>query len=83
MVNNVLKGFDGIIVYSTKLKLDKENNITIDIIMQVKEDVIIKELTENIQSKIKAAVKKTSDLDIKEINVKVKNVESVNNIVNE
>lgn len=83
LVNNVLKGFEGIIVYNTKLKLDKENNITIDIIMQVKEDVVIKELTENVQAKIKSAVKKTSDLDIKEINVKVKNIESINNIVKE
>ena len=40
-------------------------------------------LTENMQTKIKQVVKKTSDLDIKEVNIKIKNIESINNIIKE
>ena len=35
------------------------------------------------QTKIKQVVKKTSDLDIKEVNVKIKNIEAINNIIKE
>lgn len=83
LVNNVVKGFDNIQEFTTKVKFDKENNIIVNIILLVKENVIIKELTENIQTKIKQVVKKTSDLDIKEVNIKIKNIESINNIIKE
>lgn len=83
LVNNVVKGFDNIQEFTTKVKFDKENNIIINIILLVKENVIIKELTENLQTKIKQVVKKTSDLDIKEVNIKIKNIESINNIIKE
>lgn len=83
LVNNTIKGFDTIQEFTTKVKFDKENNIIINIILLVKENVIIKELTENMQTKIKQVVKKTSDLDIKEVNIKIKNIESINNIIKE
>ena len=81
LVNNTIKGFDIIQEFTTKVKFDKENNIIINISLLVKENVIIKELTDNMQTKIKQVVKRTSDLDIKEINVKIKNIESINNII--
>ena len=43
----------------------------------------IRELSDNMQARIKQAVKKTSDLDIKEVNIKIKNVEQINNIIKE
>ena len=43
----------------------------------VKENAVIKELTSNLQTKIKEAVKKSSDLEVKEVNVRVKNIEPV------
>lgn len=83
LVNNTIKGFDSIQAFTTKVKLDKENNIIINISLLVKENVILKELTENMQTKIKQVVKKTSDLDIKEVNIKINNIESINNIIKE
>ena len=43
----------------------------------------MKELSNNIQVKVKEAIKKASDLDVKEINVKVKNIETAKNIIQE
>lgn len=83
LVNNTIKGFDGIQEFTNKVKFDKENNIIINISLLVKENVTIRELTDNMQTKIKQVVKKTSDLDIKEVNVKIKNIESINNIIKE
>lgn len=83
LVNNTIKGFDGIQEFTNKVKFDKENNIIINISLLVKENVTIRELTDNMQTKIKQVVKKTSDLDIKEVNVKIKNIEAINNIIKE
>lgn len=83
LVNNTIKSFDGIQEFTNKVKFDKENNIIINISLLVKENVTIRELTDNIQTKIKQVVKKTSDLDIKEVNVKIKNIEAINNIIKE
>ena len=57
--------------------MDKDNNLTVNVNLVVKENAVIKELTSNLQAKIKEAVKKSSDLDVKEVNVKVKNIEPV------
>ena len=51
--------------------------------MEVKENVVIKDLSSNIQTKIKEAIKKTSDLSVKEVNIKVKNIMSETNTVQE
>ena len=73
----VVKGFDSAEEVTTKIDLDKENNLTVNVNLVVKENAVIKELTSNLQTKIKEAVKKSSDLEVKEVNVKVKNIEPV------
>ena len=77
LVNAVVKGFDSAEEVATKIDLDKDNNLTVNVNLVVKENAVIKELTSNLQAKIKEAVKKSSDLDVKEVNVKVKNIEPV------
>lgn len=83
LVNNTIRGFNSIQEFNTKVNFDKENNIFINIELLVKENVIIKELSDNMQTKIKQVVKKISDLDIKEVNIKIKNVEKIDNIIKE
>lgn len=77
LVNAVVKGFDSAEEVTTKIELDKENNLTVNVNLIVKENAVIKELTSNLQTKIKEAVKKSSDLEVKEVNIKVKNIEPV------
>ena len=83
LVNNTIKGFSNVQEFTTKVKLNKENEIIVDVSLQVKENAIIRELSDNMQARIKQAVKKTSDLDIKEVNIKIKHVEQINNIIKE
>ena len=51
--------------------------------LEVKENVEIKELSENLQTKIKQVIKKTSDLEVKEVNIKIKDVKPMDNIAQE
>ena len=75
LVNAVVKGFDSAEDVTTKIELDKENNLTVYVNLVVKENAVIKELSKNMQNKIKDTIKKSSDLDVKEVNIKVKNVQ--------
>ncbi len=75
LVNSVVKGFDSAENVTTRVELDKENNVTVFVNLSVKENAIIKELSTNLQTKIKNTIKKTSDLEVKEVNIKVKDIE--------
>ena len=77
LVNTVVKGFDSAEDVTTKIELDKENNVTVFVNLSVKENAVIKELSTNLQTKIKDTIKSASDLEVKEVNIKVKNIEPV------
>lgn len=77
LVNSVVKGFDSAENVTTRVELDKENNVMVFVNLSVKENAIIKELSTNLQTKIKTTIKKTSDLEVKEVNIKVKDIEPV------
>lgn len=57
---------------SSKVELDKENNVNILVNVVVSSDTIIKDLTIDIQNKIKNKVKQTTDLEVKEVNITIK-----------
>lgn len=81
LVYGVVKGFGSAENITTRIELDKENSIKVFVDLSVKENAIIKELSTNLQTKIKDIIKKASDLEVSEVNIKVTNVEPVNNIV--
>lgn len=83
LVNSVVKGFESAENVTTRVELDKENNVTVFVNLSVKENAIIKELSTNLQTKIKKTIKSTSDLEVKEVNIKVKDIEPVKQIVQE
>ena len=75
MVKNTVIGFENIKQCNTKIEVNEENLLKITLFLEVTEDVIIKELANNLQLKIKEEVKKISDLDVQEVNVKIMNLE--------
>lgn len=81
LVNSVVKGFDSAENVTTRVELDNENNVTVFVNLSVKENAIIKELSTNLQTKIKNTIKKTSDLEVKEVNIKIKDIEPAKPIV--
>lgn len=76
LVNNVVRGFDSAQDVNSKITLDEEKNLIVYVTLSVKENAIIKELSTNLQTKIKSAIKKTSDLEVKEVNISIKELQS-------
>lgn len=76
LVNNVVRGFDSAQDVNSKIILDEEKKLIVYVTLSVKENAIIKELSTNLQTKIKNAIKKTSDLEVKEVNISIKELQS-------
>lgn len=76
LVNSVVKSFPEAQDVQTKIFLDAENNITVFVSLFVKEDAIIKQLSSSIQTKIKETIKRNTDLDVRQVNINVKNIDS-------
>ena len=71
MVKHAVVGFENVKQCNTKIDVNAENQLNITLFLVVNENVVIKELASNLQTKIKEDVKKISDLDVQEVNVKV------------
>lgn len=74
LVNSVVQNFESAQEVTTKVELDKENNVKVYANLVVSSNAIIKELSANLQDKIKDKIKKATDLDVKEVNITVKKV---------
>ena len=77
LVKGVVAGFPNVKSTSCKVKLDKSiNNVVIDMNLVVASETVIKELSSNLQSKIKEVIKTTTEIEVKSINIKIKNIEA-------
>lgn len=77
LVNGLAKRMEKVEDVSSKVFLDKENNLRVYITLFVEPDTVIKDLSVKLQTKVKEAIKKTSDLDVKEVDIRIKNVTPV------
>lgn len=57
---------------TSRVELDKENKVNIFVNLVVRSDTVIKDLTVDLQNKVKQKVKETTDLDVKEVNITIK-----------
>lgn len=76
LVNSVAKEFENTEEVTTRVELDKENNVKVYANLIVSSEAIIKDLSANLQNKVKEKIKKATDLDVKEVNITVKKVAS-------
>ncbi len=74
LVNSVANGFKGTEEINTRIELDKENNVNVYANLVVSTDVVIKDLSSKLQNDIKEKIKNATDLEVKEVNIKIKNV---------
>lgn len=72
LVEVVIKEYRMAKEVTSRVELDKDNNVNIFVNLVVSSDTIIKDLTVDLQNKIKNKVKETTDLDVKEVNITVK-----------
>lgn len=76
LIASVIKDIPGAETVSSKTILDKDKNLVVYVTAVVSKDVMIKDISNELQEKIKAAMKRTADLDVKEVNIKIKNITS-------
>ena len=73
MVEGVITDFDEITDSITRINITKENDVIIEISIDVLRGTVIKDVTSRLQTKVKKEIKAATDLEIKYINVKVRN----------
>lgn len=76
LIESVVKDIPGADTISSKTILDKDKNLIIYVTAVVSKDVMIKDISNELQDKIKVAMKRTADLDVKEVNIRIKNITS-------
>lgn len=72
LVNTIITQFETVEGATTSIILNAENNLIINLNLTVGENIIIKELSANVQEKIKESVKGALDLEVKEVNIRIK-----------
>ena len=78
LVKVFLAVFENVKSVNCKVKLDKQvNNVIIDLNLVVSPETIIKELSTNIQNRIKEIIKTTTEIEVKEINITPKSRASI------
>ncbi len=82
LVNSVALNFQSAEDVTTRVVLDKDNNVKVFVNLIVNEEAIIKDLSANLQAKIKEKVKAATDLEVKEVNITVKRVASTQQTTN-
>lgn len=76
MIASISKEIPGTESTTSKTLVDKDKNLKVFVTTVVSKDVMIKDISTELQHKIKDAMRKTADLEVKEVNVKIKNITS-------
>ena len=74
LVNSVAKGFESTEDVTTRVELDKDNNVKVYANLVVGSEALIKDLSAKLQTSIKDKIKKATDLEVNEVNISVKKV---------
>lgn len=76
MIASISKEIPGTESTTSRTLVDKDKNLKVYVTTVVSKDVMIKDISTELQHKIKDAMRKTADLEVKEVNVKIKNITS-------
>lgn len=76
LISNVTKEIPGAETVSSRTIVDRNKNLIVYVTAVVSKDVMIKDVSNELQQKVKDAMKRTADLEVKEVNIKIKNITS-------
>ena len=74
LVAGVGKEIEGVENVASRTFIDTEKNVVVEVNVVVGRDVALKDISTELQKRIKQALKQTADLDVKSVNIKVKNI---------
>lgn len=76
LIESVVNKNEDIKADNVKISFNEENELIVNIVVEVKDSTIIKEISAKLQEDIKLIIKKSTDLDVREVNIKIKDVET-------
>lgn len=76
LIASVTKEVTGADTVASRTILDRNKNLIVYVTAIVSKDVMLKDVSNELQRKIKDAMKRTADLEVKEVNIKIKNITS-------
>ena len=74
LTNAVVRSFESAENVMTKVEVDEESHVKIYITLFVYPDAVIKDLSSKLQTDVKTTIKKSLDLEVSEVNIRVKNI---------
>jgi len=74
LISTVSKDIPGTESISSRTVLDKNRNLRVQVNIVANQDVYLKDLSLEIQKRVKDALLKTADLEAKEVDVRIKNI---------
>ena len=74
LISSVSKNIPGAESITSRTVLDKDRNLKVYVTTVVSGDVVLKDISTDLQKRIKESMKKTADLEVKEVNIKIKNI---------
>ena len=74
LISGVGKEIDGVDSISSRTFIDVEKNVVVEANVVVGREVALKDISIELQKKVKEALKQTADLDVKYVNIKIKNI---------
>lgn len=77
LINTLAKEDKTVMEVSSKVDVDNESKLIVNIEMVVNQNAIIAELSSNLQQKVKENIKHTSNLEVKTTNIKIKDYVNV------
>lgn len=83
LVNSTVAEFKDIQSSDSEIEIDQNGEVEVNLTINVYKETIIKDVSANLQNKIKESVKRATDLSIKQINIKVNDVEKMEENITE
>lgn len=74
LISGVGKEIEGVENVSSRTFIDTEKNVVVEVNVVVGREVVLKDISTELQKRIKVALKQTADLDVKFVNIKIKNI---------
>lgn len=83
LVNSTVAEFKDIQSSDSDIEIDQNGEVEVNLTINVYKETIIKDVSVKLQNKIKESVKRATDLSIKQINIKVNDVEKMEENITE
>lgn len=74
LVAGVSKEIEGVESVTSRTFIDTEKNVVVEVNVVVGREVSLKDISTELQKRVKLALKQTADLDVKFVNIKIKNI---------